>query len=395
MLSLPPGTPLIDLWIDVQTATTDDLKLEAIDLALRIEAAETDARGLRLRFGAVLMELKGRERGEGRRWLDFVEGNLRLEERQVRRYLKLAKNRTRVSELPPGLSMREEIKILSDEDREARRIALKEELIARGEAVDLPVVQGDTDYTLALVEGDCGDLPVDAEQVDLIVTSPPYNLGKAYGATSDRLDYEREYLATVVGWAAEMVRVLAWGGRLAIVLPLDTFDEGADQHRAVYADWVLELQNAGLVYQHTIVWDEGTITKTTARGSVDSPSAPHVIARVEMIAVFSRGAWNLGRNRDPHNLSHEQWLAWTNGVWTIPGERQALHPAAFPEALADRLLRLYSFRGDTVLDPFLGSGTTALAAVKLGRNVIGVDTDPAMVALARGRLATYLREETP
>jgi len=394
MLRLPPGTPLIDLWIDVQTATTDDLKLEAIDLALRIEAAETDARGLRLRFGAVLMELKAREKKKKRRWLDFVEGRLSIERAQATRYMNLAKNYSRVSNLPPGLSMREETKVLDDERREAKKAARKEELIARGEAVDLPVLTGDTDYSLAIVEGNAARLFVSDQGVDLIVTSPPYNLGKAYGGSSDRLDYEHEYMPLVATWANEMARVLAWGGRLAIVVPLDTFDDGADQHRAVYADWVLELQNAGLVYQHTIVWAEDTITKTTARGSVDSPSAPHVIARVEMIAVFSKGVWNLGRNSDAHNLSHEQWLDWTNGVWRIPGERQSLHPAAFPEALADRLVRLYSFQGDTVLDPFLGSGTTALAAVKLGRNVIGIDRDPEMVALARGRLAAYLHEES-
>jgi site-specific DNA-methyltransferase (adenine-specific) len=376
---------LLEQGLDFETLSLEDLQAQAISSAagLLIKLERTRADGLYL--GAMLNAIKGRmKHGD---WEDWVRDSFPLGVHQARRLMVSDRNRARVLDLPAEMSFTEVVEVVKAEQREERQAARREDLVARGEAVEL--VSPEPAFELTISEGDCAQIYLSDRAVDLLVTSPPYNLGKAYGGSDDRLVYEHEYMPLVSTWANEMARVLAIGGRLAIVLPLDTFDEGADRHRAVYADWVLELQNAGLTYQHSIVWNEGTITRSTARGSVDSPSAVHVIARVEMIAVFSRGSWNQHRDSLPHNLSHGQWLEWTNGVWTIPGERQDLHPAAFPEALADRLVRLYSFRGDTVLDPFLGSGTTALAAVKLGRNVIGYDLDPEMVALARGRLAAY------
>ncbi|HKE93911.1 MAG TPA: site-specific DNA-methyltransferase, partial [Povalibacter sp.] len=147
---------------------------------------------------------------------------------------------------------------------------------------------------------------------------------------------------------------------------------------------------AGWSYATTIVWDEDNVSTTAARGSPDSPSAPHIFARVEMVLVVCKGDWNL-RRVAPHDLEHTEWLEWTNGVWRFPGERRAMgHPAPFPEELPRRLLKLFSFREDVVLDPFLGSGTTAVVCHQLGRTFYGFDTSADYVALARRRLVAEL-----
>jgi site-specific DNA-methyltransferase (adenine-specific) len=126
---------------------------------------------------------------------------------------------------------------------------------------------------------------------------------------------------------------------------------------------------------------------STARGSIDSPSAPHVIAPIEMIVVCSRDEWNLHR-AEASDLSHTEWLDWTNGVWIIGAEQPARvnHPAPFPEELPRRRIKLFSFPGDPVLDPFVGSGTTSVVAYRLGRPSYGYDISAQYVTDARARV---------
>lgn len=241
-----------------------------------------------------------------------------------------------------------------------------------------------------LAVADARALPLPAGVVDLIVTSPPYGLEKPYAVEDDSPERWADFMAA---WLAEAARVSREGGRLALNVPLDTTAGG---YRPTYAQAVAAAITAGWSYRSTIVWAEGNVSKSTGRGSVDSASAPHVIAPVEMIALFSRGPWHrdppAGR---PSDLAHEDWLAWTNGLWQFGGETRAWegHPAAFPEELPRRLIHLLSFPGDVVLDPFVGSGTTALVAWRLGRRAIGFDLSTAYIAAARRRLASCLVEE--
>ena len=234
---------------------------------------------------------------------------------------------------------------------------------------------------------DAAALPLSDDSVDLIVTSPPYGLDKAYSdaAEPDRSD-DNDWRHNIALWLREMFRVARVGGRLAINVPLDTTRGG---YRPTYAQTVFLADLAGWRYRSSIVWAEQNVSKSVARGSVDSPAAPHVIAPVEMIALFSKGDW---KRETPAgvtpDLAHDEWLAWTNGLWTFSGESRAWegHPAAFPPELPRRLIRLLSFPGDTVLDPFLGSGTTALVAWELGRRFNGFDLNPEYVESARRRL---------
>jgi site-specific DNA-methyltransferase (adenine-specific) len=219
--------------------------------------------------------------------------------------------------------------------------------------------------------------------VQLVVTSPPYNLDMPYGDYRDTLPYP-DYLDWVRTWARELLRVAAPSGRLCLNVPLDT-NKGGKQ--AVYADYVNVLREAGWSYQTTIVWNEQNLSRRTAWGSWLSPTAPFVTAPVEMIAVFSSGAWRRERDGRTSDLTREEFLQWTLGTWQFAGEHAARvsHPAPFPEELARRLITLYSFIEDTVLDPFVGSGTTCAVATHLGRKSIGVDIDAGYCTVAAQR----------
>jgi len=216
--------------------------------------------------------------------------------------------------------------------------------------------------------GDARRLELGDATMHLIVTSPPYGLDVGYEggdvAPEDWPAFMRE-------WLREALRVAVTGGRLALNVPLDTTRGGP---RPTYAHAIVAAEDAGWTYRFSIDWHEDNISKTWARGSVDSPSAPHVIAPTELIAVFCKGEWKR-EGELPPDLTHAEWLEWTSGVWTFGGESRpyAGHPAAFPEELPRRLIKLLSFPGEAVLDPFMGSGTTPLVAWRLGRQGFGFD----------------------
>jgi site-specific DNA-methyltransferase (adenine-specific) len=223
---------------------------------------------------------------------------------------------------------------------------------------------------------------------NLIVTSPPYSLGVDYGQAGYNDDQPyRQYLDWVRTWATTLLHTSAPDGRACINIPLDSNKGGK---RAIYADYLRIFQEVGWTYQTSIVWNEQNISRRTAWGSWLSPSAPFVTAPVEMIAVFHKGdnfrrPPTEGRRGD---ISRDEFLAWTLGVWTFAGAnpRRVGHPAPFPEELPKRLIKLYSYPGDLVLDPFAGSGTTLVAAKRLGRTSVGVEINPAFCDLSTRKL---------
>jgi site-specific DNA-methyltransferase (adenine-specific) len=254
----------------------------------------------------------------------------------------------------------------------------------RPEPVNLGMLAGTVPWTIE--QGDAARLPLPDGTVQVIVSSPPYGLGKNYDFHDDDQS-DAQYLGLARTWAAEMFRVSRPQGRLCLNVPLD-ISRGGEQ--PLYADWLALLRDVGWTYQTTIAWLEsprGNVRNSIARGSIDSPSAPHVIAPIETIIVCSRGEWSLHRS-DASNLSHAEWLDWTNGVWIFSAEQpsRVKHPAPFPEELPRRLIKLFSFPGDPVLDPFVGSGTTSLVAQHLGRPSYGYDISAQYVADARARL---------
>jgi site-specific DNA-methyltransferase (adenine-specific) len=189
-------------------------------------------------------------------------------------------------------------------------------------------------------------------------------------------------------WLLEARRVTKPHGRLALNIPLDT---SSPFPRPTYAEALHAALWAGWQYRFTIIWDEGNTSKgNRSLGSVNSSARPHHISPVEMIPVFSNGEWGpTSDGRD--DITPDEWQAWGRGIWSFSGESSAWegHPAAFPLELPRRLIRYLCRVGDVVLDPFVGSGTTVLAAIQLGRQAIGVDRSQQYVDSTLRRLATH------
>jgi site-specific DNA-methyltransferase (adenine-specific) len=211
------------------------------------------------------------------------------------------------------------------------------------------------------------------KSIDLVVTSPPYNVGIPYGNHDDRITYD-EYRDFSKRWMTRCHRWLRDDGRFCLNIPLDK-NKGGQQ--SVGADLTALAKQCGFSYHATIVWNEGNISRRTAWGSWASASAPYVIAPVELIVVLYKKSWKKTSGSRQSDISKGEFMEWTNGLWTFSGERRTRvgHPAPFPVMLPLRCMKLFSFVGDTVLDPFMGSGSTLVAALQCRRRGIGIEID--------------------
>ena len=221
--------------------------------------------------------------------------------------------------------------------------------------------------------------------VDLIVTSPPYNVDIHYDSHADDSSYD-EYLEFTEQWLIHCYELSKDDGRFCLNIPLDK-NKGGQQ--AVCADITKIAKSVGWQYHSTIIWNEGNISRRTAWGSWMSASAPYVIAPVEVILVLYKKDWKKTSGSKENDITREEFMEWTNGVWTFPGQNKkgaGGHPAPFPVELPKRCIKLFSFVGDTVLDPFLGSGSTLIAAYQNNRKGIGVEIDKGYCDIAINRL---------
>jgi site-specific DNA-methyltransferase (adenine-specific) len=221
--------------------------------------------------------------------------------------------------------------------------------------------------------------------IDLIVTSPPYNVDIAYNSHDDKLAYS-DYLEFTRKWIAKCYKLTKSDGRFCLNIPLDK-NKGGQQ--SVCADITTIAKNAGWKYHSTIIWNEQNISRRTAWGSWMSASAPFVIAPVEVIVVLYKNSWKKTSGSGVSDITRDEFMEWTNGVWTFSGEskKRVGHPAPFPVALPRRCMKMFSFVGDTILDPFLGSGSTLIACHETKRRGIGIEIDPSYCKLAVERLA--------
>ncbi len=233
---------------------------------------------------------------------------------------------------------------------------------------------------------------IEKESVDLIVTSPPYNVDIHYNSFQDDVPYEK-YLEFSEKWLRKAYLLMKPDGRMCLNIPLDK-SKGRKHagFQSVYTDIVNLAKEVGWKYFSTIIWNEGNISRRTAWGSWLSARAPYVIAPVETIVVFYKEQWQKAK-RGESDVLREEFMEWTNGLWTFSGEskRKVGHPAPFPVELPKRCIKLFSFVGDTVLDPFLGSGSTLIACISLNRKGIGVDIDEDYCKLARNRLVNGVK----
>lgn len=236
----------------------------------------------------------------------------------------------------------------------------------------------------AIIQAEAQHLPLADNSVDICISSPPYNLGKKYGS-DDKLPYADYLKELVQPAAAEIMRVLRSGGRACINVPFDT-NLGGKQF--VVADWHNAFSAQGSIFNTLVVWEEGNVSRRTAWGSWMSASDPWVTTPAEAILVYSKGTRKRSKAGRVSQITRDEFIEYSLGSWTFGGEsaKRIGHPAPFPVELPRRLLKIYGFRNDVVLDPFVGSGSTLIAARELGMVGIGVDLSLEFCKLAERRL---------
>ena len=238
-----------------------------------------------------------------------------------------------------------------------------------------------------IIEGSCENMKdIPNNSLHLMITSPPYNVSKEY----DNDLSLNEYLDLLKNCFTEIYRVLVNGGRACINI--------ANIGRKPYiplSDYVSKIMiEIGFNMRGEIIWNKSAGAGiSTAWGSFQSASNPILRDVHEYILIFSKG--NYKRERDKNekefrydNISKEEFIEWTKSIWTMNPERAKRigHPAPFPEELPNRLIKLFSFTNDIVIDPFMGSGTTAIAAIKNNRNFVGYEINEEYINLANNRI---------
>jgi site-specific DNA-methyltransferase (adenine-specific) len=220
--------------------------------------------------------------------------------------------------------------------------------------------------------------------VHLMVTSPPYNVTKEYDEDLTLGEY-RSLLQRVF---KETFRVLVDGGRACI----NVANLGRKPYIPLHSYIIQELAEIGFQMRGEIIWDKGSsASPSTAWGSWQSASNPTLRDVHEYILVFSKGNFSRKKSGKDDTIGRDAFLEFTKSVWTFPAERanKVGHPAPFPIELPRRLIELYSFKDDIVLDPFCGSGSTCVAAHLSARHYVGYDTKREYVKLAERRLRAF------
>ena len=222
--------------------------------------------------------------------------------------------------------------------------------------------------------------------IHLIITSTPYNVSKEY---DDDLSL-RDYLNLLKNAFSETYRVLVNGGRACI----NVANLGRKPYIPLSDNISKMMIEIGFNMRGEIIWNKAASSSpSTAWGSWQSAANPTLRDIHEYILVFSKGNYKRERQiyeleKRKNTISKEQFMEWTKSIWTMNAEsaRRIGHPAPFPEELPYRLIQLYSFKNDIILDPFIGSGTTGVAALKSDRFYFGYYTDIEYIKLAEKRI---------
>ncbi|MDL1959985.1 MAG: site-specific DNA-methyltransferase [Deltaproteobacteria bacterium] len=256
-----------------------------------------------------------------------------------------------------------------------------------------------------LINGDARDLTfLEDESIHLVVTSPPYWNLKRYNENPDQLGHVNDYesfLGELEKAWKEVFRVLVKGGRLVCVVG----DVCVSRRRfgrhlvfPLHADICVLCRKIGFDNLNPIIWHKiANASFEVENGSkfLGKPYEPNAIIKNDMEFILMQrkpGGYRkpTEEQRKLSKIDKKDFNTWFQQIWNITGASTRIHPAPFPLELATRLIRMFSFHGDTILDPFCGSGTTMIAALRYGRNSIGVDIEPEYCRMA----ARYLKKES-
>ena len=276
----------------------------------------------------------------------------------------------------------DERKVIGRKDKVKRRnkngAAISQSLEATNilpEEFENQIVCGDSLAILQKMPANC---------VDLIFTSPPYNFGLEYETSDDTQNWD-EYFRQLFLILEEGHRVLKHGGRLIInVQPL--FSDYIPTHHVVSR----KLMDIGMLWKGEILWEKNNYNcKYTAWGSWKSPSSPYLKYTWEFLEVFCKGSRKHFGESSNADITGDEFKQWVYAKWSVAPERSMAeydHPAMFPEALAERVIKLFSFRDDLILDMFNGAGTTTAVAHRLNRRYLGIDISEEYCQTAQARI---------
>ena len=254
----------------------------------------------------------------------------------------------------------------------------KENKILPGEYVD-KIICADSEELLKKLPDNC---------IDLVFTSPPYNFGLDYSTTDDDHHWEK-YFDKLFAVFSQCIRVVKWGGRIAInIQPL--FSDYIPSHHIISNFFIKNK----MIWKGEILWEKNNYNcKYTAWGSWKSPSNPYMKYTWEFIELFCKGSLKKDGNKDNADISGDEFKKWVLAKWSIAPERKMKeygHPAMFPEELAQKVLKLFSFKDDIILDPFNGAGTTTFVAKQLNRHYLGIDVSEEYTNKATQRIQSVL-----
>lgn len=239
----------------------------------------------------------------------------------------------------------------------------------------------------SIINCDSRNLPIPDNCVHLVVTSPPYNVSKEY---DEDLSLS-EYLKMLHEVFSECYRVLAPGGRMVV----NVANLGRKPYIPLSSHVNIIMHEIGFLMRGEVIWDKSASAGSScAWGSFKSASNPCLRDIHEYLLIFSKGNYKLPRTKSEKengrvdSIQKEDFISQTKSIWSFPTERASRvnHPAPFPVDLPRKCIEMFTFEGDVVLDPFLGSGTTAVASKLTGRRYIGADLSDEYCKIAEKRI---------
>ena len=262
---------------------------------------------------------------------------------------------------------------------------LYSELPANNDDIPVPDNPFPKELEDRIIPGNAEDMKaIPDNSLHLMITSPPYNVSKEY---DEDMSLE-EYLQFLKNVFQETFRVLVYGGRACINV--------ANLGRKPYiplSGYISKMMiEIGYLMRGEIIWSKSAGSGVSmAWGSFKSASNPVLRDTHEYILIFSKGSYRREGKDKENTITKEQFMEWTKSVWRMNPEsaKKIGHPAPFPVELPNRLIQLYSFKNNIILDPFMGSGSTAIAAITSDRKYIGYEIDEAYVQIAEERLKPH------